>query len=48
MTNKKYGRVGDSPMIGSGNYANNETYAVSCTGSVEYFIRGVVAYDVAR
>ncbi len=47
MTNKKYGRVGDSPMIGAGNYANNATCAVSCTGSGEYFIRGVVAYDVA-
>ncbi|MDA9262395.1 isoaspartyl peptidase/L-asparaginase [bacterium] len=47
MTNKKYGRVGDSPMIGAGNYANNETCAVSCTGSGEYFIRGVVAYDVS-
>ncbi|AVI50327.1 beta-aspartyl-peptidase [Pukyongia salina] len=47
MTNKKWGRVGDSPMIGSGNYANNKTCAVSCTGSGEYFIRGVVAYDVS-
>lgn len=47
MTNKKFGRVGDSPMIGAGNYANNETCAISCTGSGEYFIRGVVAYDVA-
>ena len=47
MTNKKFGRVGDSPMIGAGNYANNQTCAVSCTGSGEYFIRGVVAYDVA-
>ncbi len=47
MTNKKIGRVGDSPMIGAGNYANNKTCAVSCTGSGEYFIRGVVAYDVA-
>lgn len=47
MTNKRYGRVGDSPMIGSGNYANNKTCAVSCTGSGEFFIRGVVAYDVA-
>lgn len=47
MTNKRYGRIGDSPMIGAGNYANNETCAVSCTGSGEYFIRGVVAYDVA-
>lgn len=47
MTNKKYGRVGDSPILGSGNYANNKTCAVSCTGSGEYFIRGVVAYDVS-
>jgi beta-aspartyl-peptidase (threonine type) len=47
MTNKKFGRVGDSPMIGAGTYANNATCAVSCTGSGEYFIRGAVAYDVA-
>lgn len=47
MTNKKYGRVGDSPMIGAGTYANNTTCAVSCTGSGEYFIRRVVAYDVS-
>lgn len=47
MTNKKWGRVGDSPMIGAGNYANNHTCAVSCTGSGEFFIRGVVAYDVS-
>lgn len=47
MTNKRFGRVGDSPMIGAGNYANNATCAVSCTGSGEFFIRGVVAYDVA-
>lgn len=47
MTNKRYNRIGDSPMIGAGNYANNDTCAVSCTGSGEYFIRGVVAYDVA-
>ena len=47
MTNKKWGRIGDSPMIGAGNYANNKTCAVSCTGSGEYFIRGVVAYDVS-
>ncbi len=47
MTNKKWGRVGDSPMIGAGTYANNATCAVSCTGSGEYFIRGVVAYDVS-
>lgn len=47
MTNKKWGRVGDSPIIGAGTYANNHTCAVSCTGSGEYFIRGVVAYDVS-
>ena len=47
MTNKRYGRVGDSPLIGSGNYANNKTCAVSCTGSGEYFIRGVVAFDLS-
>lgn len=47
MTNKKWGRVGDSPMIGAGTYANNKSCAVSCTGSGEYFIRGVVAYDVS-
>lgn len=47
MTNKKFGRIGDSPMIGVGNYANNNTCAVSCTGSGEFFIRGVVAYDVS-
>lgn len=47
MTNKRFGRVGDSPMIGAGNYANNKTCAVSCTGSGEFFIRGVVAYDVS-
>jgi beta-aspartyl-peptidase (threonine type) len=47
MTNKRFGRVGDSPMIGAGTYANNQTCAVSCTGSGEYFIRGVVAYDVS-
>ena len=47
MTNKRRGRVGDSPVIGSGTYANNLTCAVSCTGSGEYFLRGVVAYDVS-
>ncbi|MGF1556282.1 isoaspartyl peptidase/L-asparaginase family protein [Paucihalobacter sp.] len=47
MTNKKFGRVGDSPMIGAGTYANNNTCAVSCTGNGEFFIRGVVAYDVS-
>lgn len=47
MTNKRWGRIGDSPVIGSGTYANNRTCAVSCTGSGEYFLRGVVAYDVS-
>ncbi len=47
MTNKRYGRVGDSPLIGSGNYANNKTCAVSCTGNGEFFIKGVTAYDVS-
>lgn len=47
MTNKRYGRIGDSPMIGVGNYANNKTCAISCTGSGEFFIKGVVAYDVS-
>ena len=47
MTNKKFGRIGDSPIIGAGTYANNATCAVSCTGSGEFFIRGVVAYDVS-
>ena len=47
MTNKKYGRIGDSPLIGAGTYANNTTCAISCTGHGEPFIRGVVAYDVS-
>jgi beta-aspartyl-peptidase (threonine type) len=47
MTNKRWGRVGDTPLIGSGNYANNNTCAVSCTGHGEYFIRAVVAYDLS-
>ena len=47
MTNKRFGRIGDSPVIGAGNYANNKTCAISCTGRGEFFIRGVVAYDVA-
>lgn len=46
MTNKKYGRVGDSPLIGAGTYADNTSCAVSATGHGEYFIRNVVAYDV--
>jgi len=47
MTNQKAGRVGDTPMIGSGTYANNKTCAVSCTGTGESFIRAVAAYDVS-
>lgn len=47
MTNKKHGRIGDTPMIGAGTYANNNTCAVSCTGHGEFFIRSVVAYDVS-
>lgn len=46
MTNKKYGRVGDTPLIGAGTYAD-DTCAVSCTGHGEYFMLGVTAYDVA-
>ncbi len=46
LTNKKFGRVGDSPIIGAGTYANNAQCAVSCTGHGEYFIKAVVAYDV--
>lgn len=47
MTNKKYGRIGDSPLIGSGTYANNKTCAISCTGHGEMFIRTVASYDVS-
>jgi len=47
MTNKRYNRIGDSPIIGSGTYANNATCGVSSTGGGEYFIRGQVAYDIS-
>ncbi len=47
MTMKKWGRIGDAPIIGAGNYASNTSCAISCTGHGEYFIRNVVAYDVA-
>ncbi|MDX5397825.1 MAG: isoaspartyl peptidase/L-asparaginase, partial [Hymenobacteraceae bacterium] len=47
MTNKNFRRIGDTPVIGSGTYANNNTCAVSCTGHGEFFIRAVVAYDVS-
>jgi len=46
MTNKLPGRIGDSPLIGAGTYANNASCAVSATGDGEYFIRAVVAYDL--
>lgn len=47
MTNKKYGRVGDAPIIGAGTYANNKTVAISCTGWGEFYIRSVVAHDLS-
>ena len=47
MTNKRFNRIGDSPIIGAGTYANNNTCAISCTGHGELFMRGVVAYDVS-
>ena len=47
MTNKQWGRVGDSSIIGAGTYANNRTCAISCTGHGELFIRAVAAYDVS-
>ncbi len=47
MTNKRWGRIGDSPIIGSGTYANNNTCGVSSTGWGEYFIRTQVAYDIS-
>ena len=47
MTNKRYGRIGDSPVIGAGTYANNNTCAVSCTGHGEYYIRLGFARDIS-
>lgn len=47
MTNKNYNRIGDTPIIGAGTYANNQTCAVSCTGHGELFIKAVAAYDVS-
>ena len=46
-TNKRSGRIGDSPIIGAGTYANNRTCAVSCTGDGEFFVRAVVAHEVS-
>ena len=47
MTNKKFGRIGDTPIIGAGTYAENSSCAISCTGHGEYFMLGVTAFDVA-
>jgi beta-aspartyl-peptidase (threonine type) len=47
MTNKKFGRIGDTPIIGAGNYAENATCAISCTGHGEFFMLGVTAFDVS-
>jgi beta-aspartyl-peptidase (threonine type) len=47
MSNKRYGRVGDSPIIGAGTYADNRTCAVSCTGHGEFFIRYSVSHDIS-
>lgn len=47
MTNKRFGRIGDSPVIGAGTYANNATCAISCTGHGEPFLRACVAHDVS-
>jgi L-asparaginase / beta-aspartyl-peptidase len=47
LTNKRFGRIGDSPIIGAGTYANNLTCGVSASGTGEYFIRSVAAYDVS-
>jgi beta-aspartyl-peptidase (threonine type) len=48
MTNKKFGRIGDSPIIGAGTYANNQTCGISCTGHGEFFIRLAVAKDISN
>ena len=47
LMNKRWGRIGDTPIVGAGNYANNETCGVSGTGQGEYFIRGNMAFDVS-
>ena len=46
MTNKRYGRIGDSPIIGAGTYADNQACGISATGHGEYFIRAAVAHDI--
>ncbi len=47
MTNKKFGRIGDTPLVGAGTYADNRTCAVSCTGHGEFFMKTLAAYDVS-
>jgi beta-aspartyl-peptidase (threonine type) len=47
LTNKRWGRIGDVPVVGAGTYANNRSCAISCTGQGEQFIRNVVAHDIA-
>jgi beta-aspartyl-peptidase (threonine type) len=47
MTNKRFGRIGDSPVVGAGTYANNQTCAISCTGHGEFFLRACVAHDIS-
>ncbi|NVO33056.1 isoaspartyl peptidase/L-asparaginase family protein [Hymenobacter lapidiphilus] len=47
MTNKRYSRIGDSPIIGSGTFADNRTCAISCTGHGEFFLRAMVAHDIS-
>ena len=46
MTNKMFGRVGDSPIIGAGTYADNDVAAISCTGHGEFFIRYAVSHEI--
>ena len=47
LTGKRFGRIGDSPIIGAGTYADNRTAGISCTGHGEYFIRHAVAHDIS-
>ena len=47
LSNKKYGRIGDSPIVGAGTYADNRTCGVSCTGIGEHYIRNAIAYDIS-
>ena len=47
MTNKRYSRIGDSPIIGAGTFADNRTCAISCTGHGEFFLRAMVAHDIS-